>query len=100
MPKYGGIGGQGGAVYLKAVEKCSLKELWRKNPSKMIEARSGEDSNKMRLVGRRGADQELEIPCGVTVIDNDTSQIIGELNKEDETCLVASGGNFDIHSLM
>lgn len=93
MPKYGGIGGQGGAVFLKATEKCSLKELWRKNPSKSIEAGNGEDSSKMRLVGRRGTDQELEIPCGVTVIDNETSKVIGELNKEDETCLVASGGN-------
>jgi len=94
MPKYGGIGGQGGAVVFKAKEKCTLKELWRKNPSKIIEARSGEDSSKVRLVGRRGADQEIEIPCGVTVIDNETSKIIGELNKEDETCLVASGGKF------
>lgn len=93
MPKYGGIGGQGGAVFLKATEKGSLKEIWRKNPSKSIEAGNGEDSSKMRLVGRRGTDHELEIPCGVTIIDRETSKVIGELNKENETCLVASGGN-------
>ena len=63
-----------------------------KNPSKIIEAGSGEDSSKIRLVGRRGTDSEIEIPCGVTVIDKETEKIVGELNQEDETCLVASGG--------
>lgn len=93
MTKYGGIGGQGGAVYLKTKEKCSLREIWKKNPTKIIEAGNGEDSSKVRLVGRRGADREIEVPTGVTVIDEETNKIIGELNKEDETCLVAYGGN-------
>lgn len=36
MPKYGGIGGQGGAVFLKAEEKSTLKKLWKDNPTKSV----------------------------------------------------------------
>lgn len=77
---------------MKAKEKCSLKELWKKNPTKIIDAGNGEDSSKVRLVGRRGTDKELEVPTGITVIDQETNKILGELNHEDETCLVAQGG--------
>lgn len=82
-------------MYLKAKEKCSLKQLEKKNPSKIFEAGNGEDSSKLRLVGKRGSDSEIEIPTGVTVIDEETNKIIGELNKENETCLVAQGGKVD-----
>lgn len=91
-PKYGGVGGKGGAVFLKAKESSTLKLVWKKNPTKSIEAGHGEDSNKMRLVGRRGTDREIEIPTGVTIIDRETNKVLGELNQEEETCLVASGG--------
>lgn len=92
MPKYGGIGGQGGAVFLKAKEKSTLKQVWKKYPTREISACNGEDSSKVRLVGRRGEDREIQIPTGVTIIDEATGNIIVELNKEDDTCLVAGGG--------
>lgn len=53
---------------------------------------SGEDSNKARILGRRGADKKILVPKGVTIIDETSNKIIGELNKEGETCLVAGGG--------
>ncbi|KAG5680746.1 hypothetical protein PVAND_010235 [Polypedilum vanderplanki] len=90
--KFGGIGGQGGVVFLKAKEDCTLKQLWKKYPTKVIEASNGEDSCKTRLVGRRGNDQEIHVPTGITIIDNEKNRIIGELNNQDETCIVAKGG--------
>lgn len=36
MPKYGGIGGQGGAVVFKATDEITLKQLWKDNPSKQV----------------------------------------------------------------
>jgi GTPase involved in cell partitioning and DNA repair len=92
-PKFGGIGGQGGAVFLKAKDKYSLKQLWKKHPTKIIESGNGEDSCKTRLVGRRGNDTEVEVPVGITVIDSEKNRVIGELNNENETCLIAPGGN-------
>ena len=93
MPKYGGIGGQGAAVFFEAKEDVTLKQIWKKNPSKRISAGNGEDSNKARILGRRGADVKIEVPTGVTIIDEEARKIIGELNTPGETCLVAGGGS-------
>lgn len=38
MPKYGGIGGQGAAVFLEAKEAVTLKQVWKKHPNKRITA--------------------------------------------------------------
>lgn len=38
MPKYGGIGGQGAAVYFEATEDVTLKQVWKKHPNKRITA--------------------------------------------------------------
>lgn len=65
-----------------------------------------------RLIGRRGADIKLEVPVGITVIDEEKGKVIGkkkfktfkipyfnfhstisaELNKEGSTCVGAAGG--------
>lgn len=47
---------------------------------------------KARILGRRGKDVKIEVPIGVTIIDEEARKIIGELNTEGETCLVAGGG--------
>jgi Obg family GTPase CgtA len=112
MPKYGGLydcqqnlnikltflnsssgmGGQGGAVVFKANEEATLKQLWKKFPSKRIIAGNGEDSNRMRILGRRGADIIVEVPPGVTIIDEEARKIVGEINEEGETLLASGGG--------
>lgn len=46
----------------------------------------------MRILGRRGADLRVEVPPGVKIIDEEGRKIIGELNEEGETLLVAGGG--------
>lgn len=51
----------------------------------------GEDSSKMRLLGRRGVDKRVEVPIGITVID-ENGQTIGNLNEDDEHCIAAGGG--------
>ncbi|CRK93734.1 CLUMA_CG007262, isoform A [Clunio marinus] len=93
MPKYGGIGGQGGAVVFKASEQMTLKRLWKLYPSMKIKGGNGEDSNKNRLIGRRGTDSIIEVPTGLTLIDETQNKIIGEIDKEKSTCLVAGGGS-------
>jgi GTPase involved in cell partitioning and DNA repair len=88
-----GIGGQGGAVYFEAKEDFTLKKLWKQHPSKRLMAGNGEDSSKARILGRRGADLKIEVPTGVTIINEEDRKIIGELNAVGETCLVAGGGS-------
>jgi Obg family GTPase CgtA len=92
MPKYGGIGGQGGAIFFEAKEDVTLRKLWRKYPNKQIKAGHGEDSNKARILGRRGIDEKIEVPLGVTIIDDEERKVISELNEEGQRCLGAGGG--------
>ena len=44
LPKYGGIGGRGGHVYVVAKEKSSLKKLKSLFPEKRFIAGKGENS--------------------------------------------------------
>ncbi|CAO1364588.1 unnamed protein product [Diamesa tonsa] len=91
MPKYGGIGGQGGAVYFEAKEEVTLKNVLHKFSNKRVLAGNGEDANKERILGRRGADVKVQVPVGITVID-ENGTALAELNNEGQTCLAAGGG--------
>lgn len=91
LPKYGGIGGQGGCIYFLAKDEESLNNLSRKYPTQKINASAGEDSNKIRIVGRRGMDECINVPTGVQVFD-EKGALLGELNEQSSTCLAAGGG--------
>ncbi|CAD7086466.1 unnamed protein product [Hermetia illucens] len=91
LPKYGGVGGQGGCVYFIAKEDVTLKKVSQKHETKRIMASSGEDSSKHRILGRRGMDVEVEVPPGVQILD-DTGKVLGDLDKDGSTCLGAAGG--------
>lgn len=61
-----------------------------RSPTKRIQAGHGEESSKQRLLGRRGVDRRVEVPIGVTVIDD--GKVIGDLNEAETHCIVARGG--------
>lgn len=90
FPKYGGAGGQGGCVYFVASEDMTLMKVSKKYPDKRITAGHGEESSKLRLLGRRGVDRRIEVPVGVSILDN--GKIIGDLNEANTHCIVAGGG--------
>ncbi|XP_058451152.1 GTP-binding protein 10 homolog [Malaya genurostris] len=92
LPKYGGVGGQGGAVYFVAKEGKSLTDVVCKHSSKRIVAGNGEESSKDRILGRRGLDQRVEVPVGIRVFEDDGT-LIDELNEADKSCLAAGGGS-------
>lgn len=91
LPRYGGIGGKGGDVYLKAVSNISLKDVVNKKPNKRYIAGEGEPSRKYRILGRPGEDLTIDVPIGISVI-NQNKILIGDLNEPDDTILVARGG--------
>ncbi|XP_067625451.1 GTP-binding protein 10 homolog [Eurosta solidaginis] len=91
VPKYGGVGGQGGCVYFVAKEGVSLRNVNQKYKTKRIAASSGEDSSKVRILGRRGVDERIEVPVGVQVIA-DGGKLLGDLNEHESTCIAAGGG--------
>lgn len=91
IPKYGGIGGQGGCVYFVAKDGVSLRDVAQKYKTKRIAASSGEDSSKVRILGRRGLDERVEVPTGIQVYD-EHGQLLGDLNEDNATCITAGGG--------
>lgn len=60
-------------------------------PTKLFVAGPGEDSNKNRLIGRRGTDVQVNVPLGVKVVCDD-GKTIGELNTEGDRVIAAGGG--------
>ncbi|CAK1582356.1 unnamed protein product [Parnassius mnemosyne] len=91
LPKFGGLGGQGGCVYCIGNENANLKNIMTKYRAKTINAGHGEDSRKTKIVGSPGSDVKLEVPLGVTVYRED-GKVLGSIDKEGETVIVARGG--------
>lgn len=91
MPKYGGIGGKGGDVYVEADQKADLLKAKRIYSSRVVTAHKGEDSRKVKIYGEPGLDKVIPVPVGVTIYDA-YQRKLGDLNAEKEKLLVAQGG--------
>lgn len=91
LPKYGGVGGQGGCVYFVAKEGLTLRRVAQNLKDKRVQASSGEDSSKVSIFGKRGVDQCIEVPVGVQVYD-ENNKLLADLNENDAKCIVAGGG--------
>ncbi|OWR55414.1 GTP-binding protein 10 [Danaus plexippus plexippus] len=91
LPKYGGLGGQGGCVYCQGKEDANLRTIMSQYRARTICGGHGEDSRKAQIVGKPGEDIKLEVPLGVTVY-GENGTVLGSIDKEDETLIVARGG--------
>lgn len=92
MPKFGGIGGNGGNVIVKGDRKThSLLQLKRMLQSKKLRAGNGEDSRRTRLVGQSGYDLFLKCPLG-SVVMGDQGNVLAEINQDEEELMLPLGG--------
>nr|Q29K06.1 RecName: Full=GTP-binding protein 10 homolog [Drosophila pseudoobscura pseudoobscura] len=91
LPKYGGVGGQGGCVYFVAKEGLTLRKMAQGLKDRRVAASSGEDSSKVSIFGKRGVDTRIEVPVGVQVYD-EQQKLLADLNENDAKCIVAGGG--------
>lgn len=91
LPRYGGLGGAGGNVYIIAKDGLTLENVVKKLKTKRIKADSGGDSAAKGIIGVPAQDKNISVPCGVTVY-NQNGVLLGELNKENTKLLVAKGG--------
>ncbi len=86
----GGNGGHGGSVYVKASPHLStLLDYQYRAHWKADSGKHGQGANK---TGKSGEDLYLPIPPGTVVIDESTSEIIGEVIASGDELLVAKGG--------
>lgn len=91
LPKMGGIGGNGGNVFVVGNEKVTLKKLYEKYPDKRFHAKPGADSKLFCLYGEPGKSIIIPVPLGVSLI-TELGHKIGEINAPMEKLLLAKGG--------
>ncbi|MBN6741754.1 GTPase ObgE [Acidithiobacillus sp. MC6.1] len=86
----GGDGGRGGSVYL--VAQASLNTLIDFRYQRRYRAENGHGGAGRQMTGRAGHDQEIKVPVGTLIYDDDTRELLGDLRTEGERLLVAQSG--------
>ncbi|MEC8867633.1 MAG: Obg family GTPase CgtA [Pseudomonadota bacterium] len=88
----GGDGGNGGSVYL--VGHTSLNTLVDLRFQPLIRAEHGSAGGSANRTGGNGADLNVAVPIGTTVIDDETLEVVGDITDPDDVLCVAHGGQF------
>ncbi len=86
----GGDGGDGGCVYLET--NVNLNTLSDFRNALKYEAQRGENGKSKQCTGKKGDDKIIQVPVGTLVYDAETEELIADLDKADQHCLVAQGG--------
>lgn len=86
----GGDGGSGGSVYLVADD--ALNTLIDYRFTRIHRAKRGEGGRSKNCTGAGADDIIIKVPVGTTIIDVDTEEVLGDLDKADTKLLVAHGG--------
>ena len=87
----GGDGGHGGSVILKT--DSNLSTLHDLKYNKKYIAQNGENGKGKNMHGKNGADIIILLPVGTIVKNSDTSEVIADLEKENQSFVIAKGGN-------
>ncbi len=87
----GGNGGEGGSVLLQADQALNTLIDFRYQPS--FKAQSGDAGSGQNKTGSAGEDYVVRVPIGTTVINEETQEILGDLDDKHSTLLVAKGGS-------
>lgn len=87
---YGGNGGNGGSVYLRADPNLfTLLDI----PTRVLyNAQDGEAGRGKKQTGANGADCVIAVPPGTIVRDAATGMTLRDLTQPGETVIVAAGG--------
>ncbi len=87
---YGGDGGDGGNIILKADE--GIRTLMDFRYKRSYSAESGENGRSKKQYGKNGKDLILRLPVGTLVKDEKTDKVIVDLKENGQTYIIARGG--------
>lgn len=87
---YGGDGGNGGSVILKADE--GIRTLMDFRYKRVYSGENGEDGRTKRQFGKAGNDVIIRVPVGTLVKDQNSGNVIVDLKEKDQTYIIAKGG--------
>ena len=83
--------GQGGSVFL--VGDSSLNTLVDLRFQPQLKAKNGQSGSSSVKKGANGQSLDVKVPCGTTVIDDETLVVIGDVTDPNQRLRVAEGGN-------
>ena len=86
----GGDGGDGGDVVLVADAALNTLVDFRFHP--LCRAKNGQPGSGRDKTGARGADAEMRVPAGTTIIDDETLEVSGDLSTPGGRLVAARGG--------
>ena len=86
----GGDGGDGGSVFLEG--DVNLNTMVDYRFVRSYRADIGEGGSGKNCTGRSGEDLILKVPIGTTVLDEDTGEILGDIQADGQQLKVAQGG--------
>lgn len=87
---YGGDGGNGGSIVLKADE--GIRTLMDFRYKRVYNGENGEDGRTKKQFGKSGIDTIIKVPVGTLVKDKETGKVIVDLREKDQTYIIAKGG--------
>ncbi|XP_054287066.1 GTP-binding protein 10-like [Macrosteles quadrilineatus] len=91
-PKYGGVGGRGGRVFVEAKEGMTLRDLkMSMKDNHKVKASTGQDSSTRCILGRSADDVVIQCPPGVVVMTEFNNKL-GEVTQEGDMVMVAEEG--------
>uniref|UniRef100_A0AC34GPY9 GTP-binding protein 10 n=1 Tax=Panagrolaimus sp. ES5 TaxID=591445 RepID=A0AC34GPY9_9BILA len=94
LPRYNGVGGDGGNVYLLPRRNMKFPQLFNSfyNRKRQLIAEHGSSSNQLTLIGKHGKHEILQVPLGSECIDEVTRKLICRCTVPNKSILIAKGG--------
>lgn len=86
----GGDGGDGGSVILRGDDALNTMIDYRY--TRRHRAQNGESGRGRNCTGRKGDDLILPVPLGTTILDEDSGEVLGDIQRHGQELLVAQGG--------
>lgn len=87
---YGGDGGRGGSIILKADE--GIRTLMDFRYKRSYSGENGENGRTKKQYGKDGTDIILKVPVGTLVKDEESDKVIADLKESGQTFVIAKGG--------
>ena len=87
---FGGDGGNGGSIILKADE--GIRTLMDFRYKRSYKGQNGEDGRSKKQFGSKGEDIILKVPVGTLVKDEVSGGVIVDLKEKDQTFVIVKGG--------
>lgn len=87
---FGGDGGNGGSIIIKADE--GIRTLMDFRYKRHYNGQNGEDGRSKKQFGKAGEDIIIKVPVGTLIKDQETGGVIVDLKEKDQVFVIAKGG--------